>query len=443
MKNINLGNVKTVYFIGIGGVSMSGLAHILHSLGYNIKGSDTNTNLQTTKLENIGIEINYIQKSENITDDIDLIVYTAAIREDNEEYTAGKQKNIKMYSRAKLLGKIIDTYEKSICISGTHGKTTTTSMISNILLNHNLRPTISVGAVFEKINGNFHLGSSDYFVVESCEYNDSFLEFRPYIGTILNLEYDHPDHFKNLEQLENSFLDFAKNVKGYIIINKKIKNVEKFIKNTNAKIILFGEGSDEFDYKIISQNRFIFQDKDITIPVFGIHNIENAVASLCVAKILGININAYEFENYLNPKRRLEQKGITKNGVIVFDDYAHHPTEIKFTLEAIKNMYPNKKINCVFQPHTYSRTKGLLNDFSKCFESCDNLFLLDIFGAREKSGDIHIKDLKNLIKNVESTYFKNFEECEKFLSENLKNDDLLITMGATNVNLIGEALFRK
>lgn len=438
MKKFELG-ASNIYFIGIGGVSMSGLAHILQSMDYNISGSDKQKSVHTQNLESIGIQINYAQIRENINNNIDLIIYTAAIKDDNPEYMAAVSKNIPIMSRAQLLGKLISYYKYSICIAGTHGKTTTTSMVAHLLIQNGLNPTISVGATFPLIGGNFKLGNSEYFVVESCEYNDSFLEFKPYIGVILNIEYDHPDHFKDITQLEQSFSIFANNVLGYLIVNKGIKNYKNIIKNTKATVITFGENEGDFTFKPISNNSFNLNGSlDISLPIFGKHNMENASAALCIANTLSLKFNKNSFELYENPKRRLEFKGTTPNGAIVMDDYAHHPTEIKSTLLSIKKQYPNREIICVFQPHTYSRTIGLLQEFAVSFTDADTLILLDIYGARETSGKIHTKDLMSLITSTLCLYFDSFEKVENYLIENLKINSLLITMGATNVNLIGE-----
>lgn len=443
MKKINIPSVKKVYFIGIGGISMSGLAHILNASDYIVSGSDQQQNQQTEELIQEGIKINKEQIKENITKEIDLVIYTAAIRSDNPEYIRSKELEIPMWSRAKLLGYIISHYEKSICISGTHGKTTTTSMTSHLLMQLGIKPTISVGAYFDAICGNFLLGNSEYFVVESCEYNDSFLEFKPNIGVILNLEFDHPDHFENLEQMEKSFKEFADNVQSYLIINNKIKNYEKIIKDTKAKVITFGEEYGDFFYKFLSDHVFEFNGKKYNLPVLGKHNMENATAALTAVSVLDFETNSNIFETYSNPKRRMEYKGETATGAIIIDDYGHHPTEVSATLSALKKRYPDKKIHCLFQPHTFSRTKGLLDDFAISFGDSDITYLLDIYGAREISGNIHTKDLQSLITNTETQYFSDFDTAEKFLENSLSKDDLLITMGATNVNIIGEKLIKK
>ena len=426
MKTIDL-QAKNIYFIGIGGVSMSGLAHILHSMGYNIYGSDRQQSSQTSALEAIGATINYGHNASNITTNIDTIVYTAAIKQDNPEYAAAKNLGIPMLTRAELLGKIIATYKNSICIAGTHGKTTTTAMLSHLLLEQNLDPTISIGAFYQKINSNFRLGTSEYFIVESCEYSDSFLQFHPSVGVILNMEFDHPDHFSDLAHTQKSFATFASNVKDILIINEDIKDWQKIASATKAKVITFKESN---------------YDQSTLANILGNHNKQNAVAALTVLTALGIATPPNPYATYSNPHRRLETKGTTANGALVIDDYAHHPTEIKETLHAIRQKFPDKNIITVFQPHTFTRTKGLLKDFATSFGDTDTLILLDIFAAREKDEIIHTKDLLALIKGIETHYFPSFEACENFLINLLSADDLLITMGASNVNLVGENLLK-
>ena len=439
MKKINIIG-KHIYFIGIGGVSMSGLAFILHDMGYHISGSDRTPNRETKKLEALGINIHYGQKSENITDDIDLVIYTAAIAADNPELVAVHDKNITNWTRAKLLGELIMHYPYSVCIAGTHGKTTTTSMVTHLL--RHLDPTITVGAYLEAIKGNFHLGDSDYFVVESCEYNDSFFEFNPFIGVILNVEYDHPDHFKSLEHVENSFNTFAKNTRGSLVVNKDILHYDRIVNGVNANIVTFAQDDDtaDYPYTILDNHTFLLAGKKICLPVAGVHNIQNAIAALICADLLGVDVPS--FDGYINPKRRLESKGTTANGAIIIDDYAHHPTEIQTTLHAIRESYPHKTVYCLFQPHTFSRTQGLLNEFSDAFSECNTVLLLDIYAAREiDHGEIHTKDLLNLIKpKQDALYFENNTEALKFLQKSLNSDSVLITMGATDVYLLGEQL---
>lgn len=448
-------SIKKIHFIGIGGVSMSALAEILYMEGFTISGSDTSKSNLVLKLKELGVKIFNNHLYENISDDIDLVVYTAAIKENNPEIIACKDKNIKVIDRAQLLGTIMKSFKYPICVSGTHGKTTTTSMLSEILLNLGVDPTITVGGKLNSIGGNFRMGSYDYFTVESCEYYNSFLKFFPYLGIILNVEEDHTDFFKNLDEIESSFNMFAKNINpnGYLVINKNITNYDKIIKNVKCNIITFGNKDSDFfisnlSYSTNGNPSFDLNYKgsilkNITLNIPGEHNIQNALASLAATHALGFSLEdaRLTLNNFNGPNRRFQLKG-TFNGVTVIDDYAHHPTEIKKTLAALKNM-PHNKIYCVFQPHTFSRTLAFLDDFASSFNDAHTVILLDIYPAREKdTGEIHSKDLlQNILDNgKDAIYFNTFEKAENFLQKKCINNDLLITMGAGNVYLIGDNL---
>ena len=450
MTKIELAGIQNIYFIGIGGISMSGLAHVLHASGYMVRGSDRQENQQTAELEQLGIVIDKAQASEYITPDIDLVVYTAAIHPDNPQYIAAQSLGLPMYSRAKLLGIIIDHYPGAVCIAGTHGKTTTTTMLSHLIMSLGVKPTVSVGAHVDAIGGNFLLGDSPYFVVESCEYNDSFLEFRPRVGVILNLEFDHPDHFRDLAHMEQSFKQFAKGVSEVLIINRGIANWREIVAQTGAQVITFGEDDGEHDVSFDASQAggFSLTQDSLThwydLPVIGRHNIENATAALAALRAIGLDAPQANFATYANPQRRLQHKGHTPTGALVIDDYAHHPTEIMVTLAALRKAYPHSHIHCLFQPHTYSRTLGLLDEFATAFADCDTVYLLDIYGARETdNGRVHTRDLQKKITNTKTQYFQAFDEARDFFEKKLSKNDLLITLGATNVYTIGEMLVKK
>ena len=347
----------------------------------------------------------------------------------------------------------MDKYKYSIGVAGTHGKTTTTSMIANILLKAKTDPTISVGGNFPPIGSNFRRGESQYFLAESCEYFDSFLKFYPYIGIILNIDRDHTDYFKSMEQLNNSFNRFGKNIKedGYLIINHGLKDFNEIVKDVNTKIITFGV--DEGDYHAKDMefcdagmpgfNVYYKGEKlvHINLNISGVHNVENAIASIATCHQLGIDMESIKLglDEFEGPQRRFEFKG-SFNDILVIDDYAHHPTEIAATLSAAKRIKHNK-IYGIFQPHTFSRTKALLDRFAGAFVDCDIVVLLDIFPAREiDTGEIHSKDLmEKLVENgKEVYYFDNMEDAQNFLLEETVPNDLLITMGAGDVYLLGE-----
>jgi UDP-N-acetylmuramate--alanine ligase len=456
MYTINFNKPINVHFIGIGGISMSGLAEILHQKGFKVSGSDMNSSAITKKLSHIGIDVFIGHRPTNISDNTDLVIYTAAVKTDNEEYIAALDRNIPLIDRATLLGQMMKNYKYPIAISGTHGKTTTTSMVSHILLNANTDPTISIGGILNAINGNIRVGHSDYFVTESCEYCDSFLRFNPYISIILNIEADHLDYFKDINHIRNSFTEFASKLpsNGYLVINGDIDNYQEITNNLDCNIITYGKDK-SFDFTVenIKYNDEGFPIYDlihkgekitkIELQVNGTHNVYNSLAAIATSYALGIDINNITkgLFSFTGTKRRFEYKGSVR-GVKVIDDYAHHPTEIDATLSAATK-YPHNKLWVVFQPHTYSRTKAFLKEFAHSLSFADNIILTDIYASREKNtGDIHSKDLLSELTKLgkEAYYFSSFDEIETFLLQNCYPDDLLITMGAGDVKIIGEEL---
>lgn len=455
--NVNsLDDFNKIYFIGIGGVSMSGLATILIDNNKCIMGSDINKSPSTVKLENLGAKINYVQVADNIKD-VDLIVHTAAISPNNPELVKGRQLSIPIIDRAKLLGLMMKNYNSPICVSGTHGKSTTTSMISELFLGASLDPTITVGGNLSSIGGNLKMGGNEYFIVESCEYYNSFLQFHPHSAVILNIEFDHVDYFSDLRQIEESFIEFGNNIdeKGCLIINSEVRNLSEFYERVKCNITTFGiekgdicgsnirydSGSLVFDLKYFNEDL-----GEIRMNVFGKHNVENALASIGIALYYGIGIETIRkcMNDFKGICRRFEYKGSYKDAKII-DDYAHHPTEIKCTLSAVKNLSHNN-IWTVFQPHTFSRTKDLLDEFASSFDDSDKIILLDIFSAREEFTDeIHSIHLNDLLKQrgKESYYFPSFDDAEEFIVKKIERDDVLITMGAGNIYRLGEDLLNK
>ncbi len=447
-----------VYFIGIGGISMSGLAEILLSEGFSVSGSDWNRSPLTQMLEEQGAKVNYgkPQRAENITDDIDLVVYTAAVHRDNPEYAEAVRKNIPVLTRAQFLGQLMRNYKTPIAVSGTHGKTTTTSMISEILLQADTDPTLSVGGILRSIHGNIRVGKSDLFVVEACEYTNSFLSFFPKIGIILNIEEDHLDFFKDIEEIRDSFRRFARLIPddGCLILNSGIDRWQEITEGLSCRIITFGldESADyypsDITYNEFADATFLAHRKGaaplpVTLGVPGEHNILNALAALALSDLLCLSpADAQEaLRSFHGTDRRFEYKG-TVNGITIIDDYAHHPTEITATLKAARN-YPHKTLWCVFQPHTYSRTKAFLDDFASALCLADRVILADIYAARETDTlGISSADIRDRIVKAgkKCDYFHTFEEIEKFILANCINGDLLITMGAGDVVNIGETL---
>ena len=455
MYKIDFKKPISIYFIGIGGISMSGLAEILANEHFNISGSDTKSSALTKSLEEKGILINYGQTASNISDSLDLIVYTAAIREDNPELMAARQKEIPCMTRADLLGQIMTNFDTPIAISGTHGKTTTTSMVSEILLKQDLDPTLSIGGILKTIGGNIRIGNSPYFVTEACEYTNSFLSFFPKISIILNVEEDHMDFFKDIHEIRTSFNSFAKLLPsdGYLIINGDIEGIDEITKDTVCNIITFGSNSSydyyptNITYDNMARPSYTMCHgtikTDITLGVTGEHNIYNSLSTIALADLLKIPIDTIKMAllSFSGTDRRFEYKGAL-GGITIIDDYAHHPTEITATLEAAKK-YPHKTTWCVFQPHTYTRTNAFLTDFAKSLSLADCVVLTDIYAAREKNtlGITSLDLLQELDKlGTKSYYFPSFDEIENFLLENCESGDLLITMGAGDVVKIGENL---
>ena len=449
---LSLDNIKKAHFTGIGGISMSGLAEILNFRGIEITGSDVNETEITGHLRDKGIIVTIGQKKENIPADCQLVIYTAAVKDDNPELIAARQMGIPVIDRAELLGCIMGLYENSVGVAGTHGKTTTTSMLSEAMIHAGLDPTLNIGGIFTTIGANFRIGESDYFVAESCEYFDSFAKFYPKVGIILNIEYDHTDYFKTMEQLENSFRRFAENISpdGLLIIHSEINNLEKIIAGLKCKVITYGKNGDYYaqnvEYATNGKPAFdIYYKGELKtragLSVSGIHNIENAMAAFACCEFFGVGseITGEALENFVGAKRRFEMKG-SFNGVTVIDDYAHHPTEVAATLSAAKK-HKHNKIYCAFQPHTYSRTIAFLDRFAASFADADVVVLLDIYSAREKfDASIHSQDLAKIITDLgkEVYYFESFSQAKIFLVSNCVEGDMLITMGAGDINKLGE-----
>ena len=456
MCKIDFNKPCHMHFIGIGGISMSGLAEILLGAGFKISGSDSKESELTDHLTALGARVDYPQTAENITNDIDVIVYTAAIREDNPELQAAKASGKPMMTRAQLLGQIMANYENSIAVSGTHGKTTTTSMISQILLETNEIPTISVGGILEAIHSNVHVGNSDRFITEACEYTNSFHEFYPKFNIILNVEADHLDFFKDLEDVRRSFRRVAENTseKGVLIINKDIENWEFFTSGLGCKSITYSVEDSTADMTasdISYENGCasftpVFNGKPlapVSLSVPGVHNISNALSAIALCLEMGVNYDCIlsGLKKFGGADRRFQFKGKFK-GATVIDDYAHHPTEIAASLAAAKNFDYNRLVVC-FQSHTYTRTLSFLDEFAAALSAADLVILPDIYPAREK--DIYGVSSKDIAIRLEKLgcevhYLPTFDECEKFLSKNIMHNDLLITMGAGDVYLVGEHL---
>ena len=456
--NIDEKKYKKIHFIGIGGISMSGLAEILNNSGYRVSGSDANKSDILTKLSNDGVEIFIGHKKENI-EGADLVIYTDAISLDNEELREAIKKKIDLIDRASFLGALMKNYKISMAISGTHGKTSTTSMVSEIIRNLPDKPTILLGGKLDDINGNVLVGSREIMLTEACEYKANVLKYFPTTAVILNIDEDHLDYFDNMEHIVNTFKGYADNLVpgSTLILNIDDPYVRELQNRDNTNVATFGVDNDaDYNAKNIKFCEDGYPEYDlyykgsligkVMLSVLGIHNIKNSLAAIACAHENNISFkDAIDgIYSYKGVHRRLEFKGMF-GGAKVFDDYAHHPTEILASLHAIKRGC-ERNLYCVFQPHTFTRTKILLDSFSKSFSEADYTIITDIYAAREKDyGDIHSKTLVDAInKNKDRAfYMETFRDIVKFLKDNLRPGDTIVTMGAGDVYKIGEMLLQE
>ena len=457
MPNIeNIKKYKNIHMIGIGGVSMSGIAAILTNWGFNVTGSDWAQSETTDKLDSLGIKVTIGHNLEDVSK-ADVVVYSAAIKQDDPEMVEANRLNIPTIERADFLGEITRSFKDTICISGTHGKTTTTSMVSLCFLEALKDPSIQVGAFLKQIDGNYRVGNSEHFVIEACEYVESFLKFSPKAEIILNIDNDHLDYFKTFDNIKNAFVKYTKLLPddGLLVINGDDKNCLDLAQYTNAKILTYGISNHNVDYYAdnISVDNDGFPEFDvyknnellvkIKMSVPGNHNISNALSCVALCDYYGISSNDIKkaLFKFTGAHRRFEFKGKI-NGASIYDDYGHHPTEIVATATSVNNKNHNKSW-VVFQPHTYSRTKNLLDDFANALLNFDNILVLDIYAAREKNTfNISSQDLVNKIISLgkDAKYFPNFEECVSYLKDNVKENDIVLTLGAGTVTKIGPML---
>lgn len=457
MPNIErIKKYNKIHMVGIGGVSMSGIAEILFNWGFKVTGSNNVENDITKKLQENGIKVTIGHKAENISD-ADVLVYTAAISQDNIELQTAKSKGIPTIERSDFLGEITRCYSDTITIAGTHGKSTTTSMVALCFLEAKKDPSIQVGANLPQISGNYKVGNSEMFIIEACEYVESFLKFSPKSEIILNIDNDHLDYFKNFENIKNAFIKYVKLLPedGLLVINGDDPNCLNLKEHTKSKTLTYGITNKNVDFFAVNivfdengcaEFDVYFHDKfyeRIKLSVPGMHNVLNALG--CIALCNEYEINSRDIKTALlkftGVGRRFEYKGKV-NGADVYDDYGHHPTEITATAKALMN----KKYNhswIVFQPHTYSRTKLLMNDFAKALLNFDNVIILDVYAARES--DTYGVSSKDLVEKLhclgkEALYMPNFEECVNYIKSNVEENDIVLTQGAGTVTQISNML---
>ena len=461
MANLEeLEKYRKIHMIGIGGVSMSGIAEILKNWGFIVTGSDANQSEYTDALisNNIPVKIGHDLDS---VSHADLVVYTAAISPDDPELVRARNIGIPTIERGDFLGILTKVFNDTICISGTHGKTTTTSMVASCFLEGKLDPTIQVGAYFNQINANYRVGNSEYFIIEACEYVESFLKFYPKTEVILNIDNDHLDYFKDIEHIILSFKKYVKLLpaNGLLVINSDDSNCSTLAKCTEARTITYGINNQNANFvaRNITYNKNGYPTfdvyynntfyKTISLSVTGLHNVMNALACIGVCHSYGLNKEQIKngLAKFTGAHRRFEYVGEFGNHVTVYDDYGHHPTEIKAVANALKNKQFNKSW-VIFQPHTYSRTKTLLQDFAKVLTLFDNIIVTDIYAAREKNTyNISSQDLVDEIHKLgrKAIYISDFNEIADFVKSKVLNNDIVITLGAGTVTEIKDLLVEK
>ncbi len=468
MYQVDFSRPAYVYFIGIGGSSMSGLAECCQRNGWRVSGSDNERSTKTEKLQKAGIDVRYGQRYENVPKDADLVVYSAAINEQNPERVATRDLGIETMCRGDFLGQIMDQYQSRIAVSGTHGKTTTTSMISEIFMAAGTDPTLAIGGVLPSIHDNFRVGAHDYFIAEACEFTNSYLAMNPTISIILNIDNDHLDFFKSMQGIRDSFHAFGHKLTkdGFLIINGSIPKLSELTDDLDATVITFGTDS-SYDYyytdlmmdeywkahftlhvsdaarKRIPALQNVPASEEFVLGVVGDHNACNALSAVAASDLCGIPRESTHAAllDYTGTERRFQLRGVI-GGVSIYDDYAHHPTEVAAALKTAQK-YAKGTCWVCYQPHTYSRTKLLMDDIAQALTTADKVILTDIMAARETDTlGITAEDLKEKVEKLGTPCYlcPSFEEAENFILENCINGDLLITMGCGNVVKIADFL---
>ncbi len=446
-----LGEIKKIYFIGIEGAGTSPLAQIFHNLGFEVLGSDNGDGFYRDVLEKNNIKVFPDFKKENLPDDVDLVVHSTAFKEDNPEMQEAKAKDLPILPYPEALSLVFNR-KNGIAVTGTHGKTTITAMVSSMMQEAKLDPMAIVGSKVTNWKGNALIGSGDYFILEADEYQNKLQYYKPKIVILNNIDYDHPDFYPSFKEYKQAFMDFVKKLdtKSVVIANFDDKDVREVIKDIKAKVISFGKNNADYSTQFADDNSpdnkfYVFEQErnlgEFKVGVIGDHNILNSLAVIALGRYLNIPVNTIKksLEQFSGTERRAQKKGIY-NGAIIYDDYAHHPIEVEVSLKAFKKSFPKKNIYCIFHPHSYTRTEALLDEFAESLKIADKVIVIDIYGsARENKGNVHSKDLVKLL-DEKGKYISTLEECAEYLKPLLKEGDLAITMGAGDVWKVGEKL---
>jgi UDP-N-acetylmuramate--alanine ligase len=455
MKKINLGRKEIIHFVGIGGIGMSGLAQIMKNMGFRIQGSDQNKNKNTISCMKVGIKVFLGHSNKNVKNST-ILVKSSAIKNSNSEIKYAREKKIPIYSRAEILADVV-SLKKNIIVSGSHGKTTTTSLISKILSDQKLDPTIINGGVINSFNSNAKLGKGEWAILEADESDGSFLKLPINYSVITNIDYEHIDYYGNFKNLENSFIKFIEKTPptGKSIVCIDNKNIKKILNKTkNKNILTYGESRNAhyliskikykmdytvFDLRYKNAEKKIFNIKNIQLKLLGKHNVLNAAAAIAVCLNLGVNQNIIKksLKKFSGVQRRMT-KIFKKNKNDFYDDYAHHPTEISSILDGVRNVYEKRKIISVFEPHRFSRVLSLKKEFSKCFSKSNLVLLCPLYAAGEKiNSKFKVIEFAKLISKHSKTQviiIKDLNELKLYFKNNLNSDEIVIGMGAGQIS---------
>jgi len=451
---------KQIYFIGIGGIGMSGIAKMLIAEHATVSGSDIRDSAKLEELRRLGATVILGHAAENVPRDVDQVVMTAAIKPNNEELREAHKRGIKVLKYAEMLG-ILMRQRKGIAVSGTHGKTTTTAMISSVLVRAGLDPTFVIGGDVEALGGSSRVGNGIWFVAEACEYDRSFHNLRPDIAVITSIEEDHLDYYRDLKEITQSFARFASLVPtdGVVIANNQDRNVRAAIEGLECDVQTYGirvesdwmASEPAWDGSLSHFQAFYRGDMfgEFALQQSGVHNVLNALAAIAVCTRAGVSVDDIRegLASFQGVLRRFELIGEAR-GIVIIDDYAHHPTEIQVTLKAARERFDGRRIWCVFQPHQHSRTRFLLKDFARSFGSADRILVPDIYFVRDSEEDrtaVTSMDLVGEISNFggDALYLADFDNIEEHLLENLVEGDVLITMGAGNVDEVARRVLAR
>ncbi len=450
---------KLIHFIGIGGVGMSALAKILLEQGYKISGSDLKESINTIHLKDFGAKIFYKQDKHNLRG-AGIVIISSAIKEDNPEYLEAKNLQLPIFKRGELLAFLMEQFKRKIAVTGTHGKTTTTAMIASIFKTAQKEPGYLIGSDMNSALGNAELGKPEYFIAESDESDGSFLFLNPNIGVVTNIELEHMDHYKTkaflLESFKNFLLTVLNNDNSYLVLNKDDENIREISKDLNSKMVYFFGINDQsglnarniefsdkgLTYQLFNQNEFL---GEISLSAFGLHNVYNSLSAIQTAfnEKIPFKVVSVGLANFLGTKRRMQLIG-SIDDVLIYDDYAHHPTEVKATLFGIKKSFPEKRIICIFQPHRYSRTQEFLSEFAFAFDLADVLIITEVYSANEANiNNVSAKQIVEKINNKNNrdiTFIANKSQILPTISAKIKKNDFVITMGAGDIYTIAKEL---